>query len=337
MSFDNFVEKIVFDLQSYFGDSVKVISKKVRKNNGLVLTGISVTSESSNISPTIYLEHIYAKYEKGVVYAQIVKEIIDIFEKNDQKRNFDMEFFTKFENIKSRIVYKLINLNKNADLLEEIPYIKYLDMAIVFYYLLSNEFTENELAEKMCNASILIYNTHLQMWDVTTDDLYEAAKENSPVLLPAKCVHICDILKETFMRKLENEESEDECEKNISDDKKQEMVDDMFNTMFRDSSQMQMYVITNNVNYFGAAAILYKDVLKKFAEKHNCDFYILPSSVHEVIAVGRDTCPGEKELCNMVSEVNRTQLEYDEILSDSVYYYDYRENKLSLCESPVEV
>ena len=62
--------------------------------------------------------------------------------------------------------------------------------------------------------------------------------------------------------------------------------------------------------------------LKQFAEKLNCSFFILPSSIHEVILVPDNKMISLDKFVEMVQDINATQVHETEILSDSVYYYD---------------
>ena len=78
----------------------------------------------------------------------------------------------------------------------------------------------------------------------------------------------------------------------------------------------------------GAACLLYDDLLKDFSEKHASDFYILPSSVHEVLLLPAEGRKEDESLSAMVREVNRTQLSAEEFLSDHVYYYSRKEHAL---------
>ena len=81
---------------------------------------------------------------------------------------------------------------------------------------------------------------------------------------------------------------------------------------------------------FGATCLLYKDLLKHFSEESQTDFYILPSSIHEVILVPtlENDCYGE--LSDMVREVNDSQLMDDEILSTHAYYYSRCKNEITM-------
>ena len=76
--------------------------------------------------------------------------------------------------------------------------------------------------------------------------------------------------------------------------------------------------------------MLYENVLSELAKRIGDSFYLLPSSVHEFIAVGEEFVNSPEELIAMVKEVNMTQVRPDEVLTDSVYYFDKAVDKLTL-------
>ena len=78
-----------------------------------------------------------------------------------------------------------------------------------------------------------------------------------------------------------------------------------------------------------AASMLYENELHELAESLESDLYILPSSVHEVIAVSSDMGSPEM-LAQMVVEVNMQEVSLDERLSNQVYHYDKDLRKLTL-------
>ena len=89
-----------------------------------------------------------------------------------------------------------------------------------------------------------------------------------------------------------------------------------------------MYVLSNSTRLYGAGAILYDDILKEFADKKQSNLFILPSSVHEVIIIPDKDHITKTKLQGMVKEVNETQVAEQEVLSDSVYYFDRNTNKI---------
>jgi len=91
----------------------------------------------------------------------------------------------------------------------------------------------------------------------------------------------------------------------------------------------RMYILTNAVQTYGAAGILNKKLIKEFAGSR--DFFILPSSIHETIFV-RVSNLSEKEMFDsMVREVNETQVDAEERLSDHCYYYDGQTGEIRMC------
>lgn len=92
--------------------------------------------------------------------------------------------------------------------------------------------------------------------------------------------------------------------------------------MEESESSMPLYVLTNRERIFGASAMLYSDKVRKLAEELNTDLLILPSSVHEVLLLPDDKAQNYDFYRQMVSEVNRTQVDPEEVLSFNLYRYD---------------
>jgi len=97
-----------------------------------------------------------------------------------------------------------------------------------------------------------------------------------------------------------------------------------------------MWIIGNEKGINGAASMLYEENLHQLAEKLGDDLLILPSSIHEVIAIPAEMAEGGLgRLTEMVQEINMGSLELKERLSNSVYHYDRNARKVTLAaESP---
>lgn len=98
----------------------------------------------------------------------------------------------------------------------------------------------------------------------------------------------------------------------------------------------EQYVLTNIAQINGATAILYPNLLQEIGEATQSNFFILPSSIHEVILMKDNGDMNAEELQRMVMEINRTQVAPEEVLSDEVYSYDYRQQKLTMATSPIQ-
>lgn len=291
MEFTNFTTLVQREVEKRAGENYRVKLNDVMKNNGVVLRGITLMQDDSNISPTIYLNPYYDAYENGdTTLGTVIDEVIDTYERNKINRSIDMKFFLNYETVRSRIIFKLINTEKNRELLRDVPYIPFHDLSIVFQCLVSEE--------RFGNASILIHNVHLQLWKVNARELYECALENTPLLQGYELADMNTVLEE--MKALGGIDDEE--------------IEDM-------QQEVPMYVLSNKSRINGASCILYKDILKDFAMVVDKDLYVLPSSIHEVILLPSDGTQESEQLKEMVREINQSQVEEEEVLSDSVYYY----------------
>ena len=287
-SIETFAKTIKSAMEAVYGSECKVDVYNVVKNNGLHLTGITIRNRESNLAPTIYLDGYFAEYKGGREMDDICKEIVQVYEKNKVQEDFSVEQVTDFDNVKNRICFKLVNGEKNAELLADAPYVEYQDLAVIFYVLVSKD--------KSGTASITVRNALMDTWGVDVDTLYRLAKKNTQRLFRGKVLPMMEEI--------------------IGDS-----ADAFFDMDVHNDSVFPIYVATNVLKMNGACILLYDGVLEKFAEKIGGDFYILPSSVHEVLFVPANREMDARYLVQMVREVNATQVAPDEVLSDNVYMY----------------
>ena len=91
-----------------------------------------------------------------------------------------------------------------------------------------------------------------------------------------------------------------------------------------------MDVVTNKSKMHGAACVLYPGVLKQLGNRYGSDYYIIPSSLHEVILLPSCNSIDPVELKQLIMEVNRFQLEPEDILSDNLYYFNRKDEKVKI-------
>ena len=83
-----------------------------------------------------------------------------------------------------------------------------------------------------------------------------------------------------------------------------------------------LYVMSNTDGKYGAVSLLFSEELERFSDEIGNSFFILPSSIHELILIPDFGEVSAEYLSAMVYEVNHTQIEATEVLTDSIYYYD---------------
>lgn len=322
MNFTSFTQAILKKLQEMLGDNYSVFSQNVKKNNGIELTGVIAKRKECNASPTIYINEFY---HEGIMEEEI-KEIADRlysdFQAAEFEDNVDLSGFTEFEKAKKKLVFKLVHAGRNKELLKLIPHKLFYNLALVFYYTVQE-------APFYGKAAILVYNSHMHQWGTNLEQLYQAAIENTPVLFPSVVESMqkvmCSILEEGLKEDIMLDENEQEAD--LFDEG---WAEELAGQMMREVKEMKMpmYVLTNRQKLYGAACMLYPGVLKAYGEKIKQDFYILPSSIHEVILVPAEPGTDEISLQQIVTEINHTQVAEDEVLSDSIYYYSRSKDKI---------
>lgn len=188
MVYAAFLDTIVKHFQKEFGDEYEIILRKIPKNNGISLDGLCISKSDFSMSPTIYLNPYYEQYQSGMPLETILQDIKALYSNTSIPkviRQFDL---SDFSSLKSNIMFKLIHSASNKELLDDIPHISYLDLAIVFYIHLDRSSSGQMTA--------LIHNEHLKHWNIRTKDLWECALFNTPSHFPAEIRSIEDFIEE---------------------------------------------------------------------------------------------------------------------------------------------
>lgn len=285
MDLIEFGDKMKRAVLEELGEDVQVEFKTVRKNNDQQLYGMLIREQHRVAIPTFYLDGYFQEYEEGATFRELFDRLMELY-RSTPTQDVDLSFFEDFEKVKDRICYRLVNQEENREYLEDIPYVPYLNLAICFYYALDSEL--------LGEGSIMIHYNFLERWGVTTEELMRQAKENTCRLYPPYLESV---------EKLIRDEMGGDC-------------------LLETDGNLPLDVLSNHQKNYGACSILYPGVLALYAKRCGGNFFILPSSVHEVLLI-RDS--GEEDagcLKQMIAEVNADHLPKEEFLSNDLYYYD---------------
>ena len=137
-------------------------------------------------------------------------------------------------------------------------------------------------------VSFSISDDQMDDWGITVETLYADSVRTAQRLFPPRIESIEDVL-------------------SLSNDS------DMYHTF---------YVLSNSKRQYGAACLLYDHVMQDYAERIGEGFYVIPSSVHEVLLLPQSIGIGPSEMKEMLDDVNASIVKPDEVLSDRVYHYD---------------
>lgn len=276
MNIKEFTERIQSALAVSLNREVQL--KETLKLNNIRRYGIVIAESENSLSPVIHLEKLFEDFQNGKSMNAVLNIIIDIYHKDRLKKPVDMEWVRHFDQARETIFYFLVNYDANRELLSQIPHFRYLDLAVVF-----------GMKSGLENApgTITVFNSHLDMWGITAEELFPIAEANTPQLYPLQVSYMPDLVPGNPFP----------------------------------GHPSQMYVLTNSYRTYGAAAIRYKDTLKGFSLLMGRDILLLPDSIHKMVLVPLTEGENPESYRNTVHNTNEHFTDVSEFLSNSIYLY----------------
>ena len=293
-----FTEKLVKEIENRIEDKYCVRVHKIVKINDVMLNSLNVFEKNRSISPNIYIEKLYEKYEEGYSINEIADYVATIVRKQfNAIRNKEevMQQMYDYQNINENLVFRIVNKEMNQNYLKGKVYCQVMDFAQVFYIIVDQ--TEDGMLYIPLSEEIF------KEWKMSIDELKKQAMKNMNKKLPVEIKTLNSIIFD-MLKEVEIDVKEEEKEKFLETD--------------------NVFVMTNKLKMYGATTIFYKDVLKKFALQQNVEeLIIVPSSVHEVLLIGKDDNEwiNEERFQEMLLEVNEAEVETTDLLSNSIYVY----------------
>ena len=303
MNYEIFKEVVAEKFKSYLPERYQNMELRVESVNKVnrVMDGITLIDHSAekNISPTIYINNMYDHYLHTENLQKVLQDAAESMDKAfleaPQAGILDMD------NARDNIVFQVVNTMQNEDMLRDMPHRDYQDLSIIYRWVVAVD-------ERGIQSTVVRDNLAKQL-GMTEADLFKCAVENTRRIFPPMVKSMNDVMRDMMM----------------SDGMPAEIADMMLEEMPADRT---MWIISNDRGVNGAGSMLYEDVLHKLAMKLESDLYLLPSSVHECIAVSVDM--GDPyELAEMVNEINMYQVSLEERLNQ-VYHYDKDARRLTL-------
>ncbi len=310
-----FAEGVAKEIKNYLPPEYAGMECQVmeqRKNNGVLLTGICFKMPGQQMSPLVYTEPFYEAVRHGEPLNEIMGALAHTVEKSmGVKKLPGFSHPYEYETVKDYLTVQLVNTKANRRQLSDMPHQEMEDLSLTLALRFPMPGAEG-------SGSIKVTQELVSQWGVSERALYQQAWENmereqTPVLQSMETVAE-DILTGTDSK--ENFLSEDD--------------------MPERSPMEMMYVMSNKEKTYGAAVLSCPGVMEKVSRLFPEGFYILPSSVHEVLIVPKEQGISPKDLGQMVREVNRAEVAREEVLSDRVYEYDKEAQKIRQVPESIE-
>lgn len=286
MRFYEFAREVREEAARLCGEGYDVGIQEIRKNNGVARTGLLMREKGDPVGAVVYLDVYYERWERGSLSTgDAARLVCGAFSDRGRKELFTGELYD-FEGLRSWIVYRLVSRERNGELLKEVPWLPFCDLAVVFAVVLKD-------GPEGC-LTFLIEHWHMELWDTDVETLKKAAEENTPRLLPCRFLSFGDVL---------------------------QGIAGYLCPVGGISREEPYYVLSNEKGINGAAVLLYDGVLREISDRFGRDLVLLPSSVHEIIVIPYKEGVRTEDLEAVVRMVNETEVPEEDVLSDRVYRY----------------
>ncbi|MBQ6017941.1 MAG: hypothetical protein IJL19_08680 [Clostridiales bacterium] len=315
MDYESFKERVMREFLDYMPEryaGCELELRKVPKVN-TCLTGVVIKPKEkcSFCGPTFYMERMYDQYKNCESFEKVMANQAIYLEESLKYLPKDI-LELDLASIKDKIVFQVVNTKENREMIALCPHRNFMDLTVV-YRAITNVDDEGV-------SGFLITNDIAKAEDLTEKALYAMAKKNTKKLFPFKRERI----EETMMRMMKRWGANDKD------------IDESFPYIDEVPEKERVYVISNQFEFFGANALLYKDVIGDVANSIGTDCYILPSSVHDLVVLSTDIFGESTKLINLVRETNSEHVRTSDRLSDSIYLYSLADKKINMVTSPME-
>lgn len=285
------VERLVEAVKDIAGEDYEVKAAVIKKNNGVKLDAVNIRKSDESVVPTIYIQRELELLEEDKITVQeAAKYVLRVYEENKGRKpvtDADIKDILGRDFILQHVEYQLVNAERNAERLEAVPARRIADLVALYRVVVSEDETGT--------ASYILSTEQRVNAQISVEELDEAAMINtSKVGFTVQSMY--EVMAE--MMHIDESTTEEMCEGGPG-----------------------MYVLSNKRKMNGASIILYNKQLAQLADKLNDDLLIMPSSIHEVLAVPASSMDAA-DLKQMVRKVNDTEVSEEEILGYSVYRYN---------------
>ena len=293
--YDEIINAIREEIPEDVRDMMEVDIREVVKANDTVFHGVVIKAPEQAIVPTIYIEDCIKQLPEDFAMKDLAEAIISLYQVGMREAPVVESLSLEFDDIKDKLVVQLAEVERNRDRLKELAY-KPLDNGMVMLAYVVVQEDERGSMRFAVTKDI----AEGQNYDI--DKMFETAmKNNEPVLVDTKDVIFSDGVKE---------------------------VQNLFDKEINDKLPDSMYTLTNSSTNLGAAALYYPDVQKRIGDMLQNSYYVLPSSIHEVMILPCSVNDNPEFLRKMVKEANETVVNPQEVLSDRVFMYDREKERL---------
>ena len=295
MNFNEFVNEVKDNIKLFLPrdyENAEVSTMECQKLNR-AYTGLMVRKEGEMLTPTINLNQLYEAYkaQPGVTMETVPIQV-------------DLKAILNYEDVKDKLFIRVSSAEANKEVLEIVPHQLKEDLAITYHVAVGKN--QDGL------SSMLITNEMMKEYGVTQEQIHEDAMKSSPRVMVPEVSSIGVLIDEIYQKNILM----------LTPDEREMLLE----TLQGSSEMPTFFVVTNTERIDGAGVIFYPEFMDNMGELLGNDFFILPSSIHQMLILPDDGQVDAEMLRDMVKEVNATQVAPAERLTNDVYHFDTKDH-----------
>lgn len=272
-------------------EELDISVKSISKNNGVIITSLCIRKKEETIITCINMDECYGMFMSGLSLEYVADEVIKCYRDSEKgKTTIDIGILDKWDEVKENLGIMVVSKAKNRDMLKKLVWREYLNLAIIPVVYMGDN-TED------CRT-VQVTKIMAEKWKgVDYDTVIDTAIENNRKNDPGMYWNMAELFKGINM---------DDYEKTVLNNVK---------------------IVSNSKCVNGASVILDMEMMDRLYEEFGGPVYLLPSSIHELLAVAADDTTPE-EYIELIRKVNADDVKDEDVLDDCVYMYDGSELKV---------
>lgn len=305
MNYDEFLGRAASALQAFLdldpagpGCGARVGIRDVNKLQGESYRGLTIRFPGDTVSASFNAMPFYRAYREGRPFEEVLEELRARIRPLLERTGWSVrKIDLSYKACRDRLMLELISCRGNEEQLQHLPHRRIEDLALIYRLDFGHE--------KETLSTAVITGSLLEHFGLTGEALYRDAMEVVPVREPLVLCPLCQVLEDMTGFSLPEKDP-----------------------------PFSLYVASNTSRIMGASVLAYPDFCTRALEVLGEDFYIIPSSIHEVLLLPLSLAPSGPSLPEMVRTVNRFQVSPEERLSDNVYIFRASEGRIRLADLP---
>lgn len=246
---------------------------------------------------SVHVDELYTAYQDGVKLNAIINYIsndvlhaknISIYDKTKTLMNYDTA--------KSRLFVRLLNCDRNANVLKNVVHKTLGDIALTVCAIVDNR-------EDLISTKILKFM--VKKWGKTETDIFNEALENTYRATPPRIYKWEEMI---FNREYTGDSFMESCDEDVI------------------SKDAMGNCLSTTIKTNGAVAVFLPGVAEHLAELLNSDFYMVFTSIHEVMIHNAKKVDPE-DLKSVLTDTIRETVPEEDYLTEKIYKYNRKTHK----------